>query len=275
MARADLRITRRTFLTSAGATAGIAGLAPAAITAAADDGDVPWYRRGRSPPPTTSATCARGGAGSWSAAWTARSQKIDGNPNDPKSRGMLCARGQGGVSFLEDPDRLQAPMVRTGTRGEGKVPERSRGVRRSTRSPANLGEVRDRYGDESVAIFGRTSGEFWFADYFAQAWGTPNAAKPSSGLCLSPAMRPRSMTLGFPVGGHEPVDWDALECVTLIGSHIGEDARNTVMQDFATAWGRGAAVIVVDPALLQRRHQGRPLACPSSRAPTPHYCSPG
>ena len=36
-------------------------------------------------------------------------RKIDGNPADPKSRGMLCARGQAGPSFLYDPDRLTTP----------------------------------------------------------------------------------------------------------------------------------------------------------------------
>ena len=33
----------------------------------------------------------------------------------------------------------------------------------------------------------------------------------------------------------------------LIGTHIGEDARNTMMQDFANAKARGAKIIVVDP----------------------------
>lgn len=55
------------------------------------------------------------------------------------------------------------------------------------------------------------------------------------------------LTVGLPVGGHEPVDWDGVRCITLIGSHIGEDSRNTVMQDFAKARARGAKVIVVDP----------------------------
>ncbi len=98
-----------------------------------------------------------------------------------------------------------------------------------------------------MAVFGHTSGEFWFADYFAQAWGTPNAAKPSSTLCTSPREEASTLTFGFTVGGHEPVDWQGLRCLTLIGSHIGEDSRNTVMQDFANAWGNGAKVIVVDP----------------------------
>jgi anaerobic selenocysteine-containing dehydrogenase len=43
------------------------------------------------------------------------------------------------------------------------------------------------------------------------------------------------------------MDWDEMECITLIGSHIGEDSRNTVMQDFIESRSRGAQVIVVDP----------------------------
>ncbi|MEO6062750.1 MAG: molybdopterin-dependent oxidoreductase, partial [Thermoflexales bacterium] len=46
--------------------------------------------------------------------------KIDGNPKDPKSRGLLCARGQAGPSFVYDSDRLKQPMIRVGQRGEGK-----------------------------------------------------------------------------------------------------------------------------------------------------------
>jgi thiosulfate reductase/polysulfide reductase chain A len=30
---------------------------------------------------------------------------------------------QAGVSFMNDPDRLQSPMIRTGERGEGKFRE--------------------------------------------------------------------------------------------------------------------------------------------------------
>ena len=54
-----------------------------------------------------------------------RVHKIEGNPVDPKSRGKLCARGQGGVSFLNDPDRLMTPLIRTGERGSGEFREAS------------------------------------------------------------------------------------------------------------------------------------------------------
>jgi thiosulfate reductase/polysulfide reductase chain A len=172
--------------------------------------------------------------------------KIDGNPVDPKSHGMLCARGQAGISFMNDPDRLQSPMIRTGERGEGKFREVS-WEEAFDYTAEKLLEIRDKYGPEALAIFGHTTGDFWFADYFAQAWGTPNAAKPSTSICLSPREEASLLTFGFPVGGHEPMDWDEMECITLIGSHIGEDARNTVMQDFVSARDRGAQVIVVDP----------------------------
>jgi thiosulfate reductase/polysulfide reductase chain A len=172
--------------------------------------------------------------------------KIDGNVLDPKSRGKLCARGQAGVSFMYDPDRLRSPMIRTGERGEGKFREVT-WEEALDYTAEKITAIKDRYGPESLAIFGHTSGDFWFTDYFAQAWGTPNAAKPSSSLCLSPRDEASTLTFGFPVGGHEPMDWDEMQCITLIGSHIGEDARNTVMQDFVEARARGARVIVVDP----------------------------
>ena len=147
---------------------------------------------------------------------------------------------------MNDPDRLQAPMIRTGERGEGKFKEVTWNEALDE-TAAKLQAIADEYGPESVAIFGHTGGDFWFTDYFAQAFGTPNAAKPSSSLCTSPREEASKLTFGFAVGGHEPVDWEAIDCIVLMGSHIGEDSRNTIMQDFSAAWGRGASVIVVDP----------------------------
>jgi anaerobic selenocysteine-containing dehydrogenase len=47
-------------------------------------------------------------------------KKIEGNPLDPVSGGRLCARGQATVQSLYHPDRLQAPMRRTGERGKAQ-----------------------------------------------------------------------------------------------------------------------------------------------------------
>lgn len=44
-------------------------------------------------------------------------ERMEGNPNLPRSAGKLCVRGRGGVGQTYDPDRLLYPMVRTGPRG--------------------------------------------------------------------------------------------------------------------------------------------------------------
>ena len=46
--------------------------------------------------------------------------KVEGNPNDPNSRGYLCARGQAALNHQYHPERLLYPLRRVGKRGEGK-----------------------------------------------------------------------------------------------------------------------------------------------------------
>lgn len=46
--------------------------------------------------------------------------KVEGNPNDPNSRGKLCARGQSALNHQYHPERLLYPLKRVGKRGEGK-----------------------------------------------------------------------------------------------------------------------------------------------------------
>ena len=251
MAKIQLQITRRNFLKSSllGAAAlslNNVSLEPMVRALAQQGIQAPWYRKGKIETTYNYCDMCPWRCGIVVKSVNGRVYKVDGNPADPKSRGMLCARGQAGPSFMYDPDRLRAPMIRTGERGEGKFKEVT-WPEALDYVAGKLQELGVAYGPESVAVFGHTSGDFWFTDYFAQAWGTPNAAKPSSSLCTSPREEAATLTYGLPVGGHEPVDWEGLTCLTLIGSHIGEDARNTVMQDFAKAWGRGAKVIVVDP----------------------------
>lgn len=46
-----------------------------------------------------------------------RPRKLEGNPSHPLNRGKLCARGQAGLQYLYNPDRLQNPVQQTGGRG--------------------------------------------------------------------------------------------------------------------------------------------------------------
>ena len=47
-------------------------------------------------------------------------RKFEGNPQHPGSRGRNCAKGPATLNQVTDPDRILAPLKRTGKRGEGK-----------------------------------------------------------------------------------------------------------------------------------------------------------
>ncbi|MCU7921054.1 MAG: molybdopterin-dependent oxidoreductase [Candidatus Thiodiazotropha sp. (ex Epidulcina cf. delphinae)] len=46
--------------------------------------------------------------------------KVEGQPNSIRTEGVMCAKGQGAVNQVNDPDRVLYPMRRVGKRGEGK-----------------------------------------------------------------------------------------------------------------------------------------------------------
>jgi thiosulfate reductase/polysulfide reductase chain A len=177
-----------------------------------------------------------------------RVYKVEGYEANPKSRGMLCPRGQGAPQTTYDPDRLKRPLIRVegSERGEGRY-------RVATWEEAldyvaqKMLAIKERYGPEAIAFFGHGTGDYWFVDFLPAAWGSPNAAKPSVAICTAPREVASQWVFGRPIGGHEPIDWENARYIVLIGHHIGEDTHNTQLQDFARALKNGAKVVVVDP----------------------------
>ncbi|MEW6322113.1 MAG: molybdopterin-dependent oxidoreductase [Acidobacteriota bacterium] len=50
----------------------------------------------------------------------ALAKKLEGNPDDPVSRGKLCPRGQAAIQVTYHPDRVAEPLKRAGERGEAR-----------------------------------------------------------------------------------------------------------------------------------------------------------
>ncbi len=175
-------------------------------------------------------------------------RKIDGYAENPKSRGMLCPRGQGAIAQTYDPDRLKRPLIRVegSERGDGHYREASWDEALDYIADKMLA-IKAEHGSESVAFFAHGSGDNWFAEHLPGAWGSPNAAKPSVSLCTAPRETASQYTFGRGIAGHEQIDWDETDYIVLIGHHIGEDTHNTQLQQFAQALTRGAELVVVDP----------------------------
>ncbi|MHB0971208.1 MAG: molybdopterin-containing oxidoreductase family protein [Thermoanaerobaculia bacterium] len=171
--------------------------------------------------------------------------KIVGNPAHPLSKGRICPRGTGGIGQLYDPDRLKKPLLRAKKRGEDVFQEVSWDTALD-RVASGMDAIRKTYGPEALALFTHGWGGSFFTKLM-QAYGSPNVAAPSYAQCRGPREAGFLATFGQGLGSPESIDLENARCITLIGSHLGENMHNTQVQEFAEAIGRGAEVVVVDP----------------------------
>jgi len=171
--------------------------------------------------------------------------KVEGNPNDPLSKGRLCPRGTGGVGAHYDPDRLRSPLIRTSERGEEKWKEVT--WDEALDFIANkMKKIKNDYGPESVAFFSHGIGGN-FLKHTLKAYGVNNISAPSYAQCRGPRDVGFELTFGDGIGSPERTDIENAKCIVLIGSHLGENMHNSQAQEFANAVQNDATIIVVDP----------------------------
>jgi thiosulfate reductase/polysulfide reductase chain A len=237
-------LSRRRFLKIAGASAGVAAVGASAgqlLKAAAVGVET---ERGLRQVPTFCDICF------WKcgAIATVRDgvlSKIEGNPDDPLSRGRLCPRGTGGVGAHFDSDRLRAPLVRRHVRGGEQWTEVTWDEALQTIAD-RMQKIKAEHGPEAIALFSHGIGGT-FLKHTLKAFGTPNMAAPSFAQCRGPRDVGFNLTFGEEVGSPERTDIKNARCLVLLGSHLGENMHNTQVQEFAEAVGAGASIIVVDP----------------------------
>jgi len=171
--------------------------------------------------------------------------KITGNPNHPLSNGKLCPRGAGGTGLVYDPDRLKKPLMRK--------EERSRQVFKEVEwdealdfTAERMLAIKSKYGPEAFALLTHGEGGKWFRQ-LVTSYGTANIGVPSYALCRGPVETGFFLTYGASPPEIENTDMKNAGCITLIGTHLGENMHNTQVQEFSQALGNGAQLIVVDP----------------------------
>ncbi len=165
---------------------------------------------------------------------------IEGNPDHPVNRGILCAKGSAGIMHQLSPAKLTKPLKRTGPRGSGEFEEIEwdealaiatgwlADIRRS--DPRRLAFFTGR--DQSQALTG-----FW-----ASQFGTPNFAA-HGGFC-SVNMAAAGL---YSVGGSfwefgEP-DWDRTRYFLMFGVAEDHDS-NPIKAGIGRLKSRGDAKFV-------------------------------
>ena len=168
---------------------------------------------------------------------------IEGDPDHPASRGVICRRGRASLEYLDSPGRLRHPLRRLGERGEGRW-EKISWDEALEAVAEGLGSAKATYGAESVAfIRGVAKGyQDRYLARFANVFGSPNALSTSH-ICWVPQVYAARMTYGFDARGdyeHQPA------CILVWGSNpvATNLPRHVAMERALTA---GAQLLVVDP----------------------------
>jgi thiosulfate reductase/polysulfide reductase chain A len=239
-----ITVSRRRFLQISGATAGVAAAGGGLGTLSRRLGADEPTDRGIRKVPTFCDVCFWK-CGAIAYVRDGKLWKIEGNPDDPLSRGRLCPRGTGGVGAHVDPDRLKYPLIRRQKRGQEEWAQVSWDAALN-RVAEKLQQIKAAYGPEAVAVFSHGIGGT-FLKHTLRAFGTPNMAAPSFAQCRGPRDVGFALTFGEEIGSPERTDIRNARCLVLMGSHLGENMHNTQAQEFAEAVGAGASVIVVDP----------------------------
>lgn len=184
-------------------------------------------------------------------------KKIEGDRENPLSKGRMCAKPKGYLEQLYHPDRLKHPLKKT-EKGEWKRISWNEALNTIANE---LNEVKKKFGPESVAIFQGTGRHHWnFIPRFANAFGTPNWTEPGLANCFFPRVTAGKITYGdylvndyyheetkpscVLVWGHNPLvshpdgelAWPLIEAVKEGTELIVVDPRKTSTAKIADIW---------------------------------------
>ncbi len=172
-------------------------------------------------------------------------KKLDPNPLFPKSKNMLCARGDAGIHALYDPDRLKYPLIRIGKRGDGKY-------RRASWDEAfefiknKMVKILDEEKDNRSCIgycAGEGMAEPTYKEFMSQKFGSSNFINHAS-ICLQTAISGYALT----IGGYGQADLNNAKYIIMAGANRAEAILTPdTMELFKRTRGRGAKLVVVDP----------------------------
>jgi len=170
--------------------------------------------------------------------------KLNPNPLFPKSKNMLCARGNAGIQALYDPDRLKSPMIRDGEKGSGKFKKVTWDEAFEYIKVKMLHILDEEEDNRSSFLFcaGEGMAEHTFRQFY-EAFGSANWLNHSS-ICLQTV----ASGYGVTIGAYPQADLDNAEYIIMAGANRAEAiVTPDTMDAFKRTKGRGAKMICIDP----------------------------
>ena len=169
--------------------------------------------------------------------------KVEGNPDAPLNKGLLCPKGAASLEHLYHPDRLNYPLKRAGKRGKGNWQQISWEEALSTIADEMIPGKLQNSGDSVAFLRGGSKGmQDGVMARLAHTFGTPNWASAGF-VCFHPMLNASRITFGFLLAA----DYDyPPACIMLWGINPSETFlfHNIAINE---ALKRGSKLIVVDP----------------------------
>jgi len=185
--------------------------------------------------------------------------RMEGDPDGPHNRGVICDKALSTVQYMYSPYRIKYPMKRVGERGEGKW-ERISWEEALDTIAEKLQYYKDEYGPWSIAYAwgtGRVPREIPFIGFFSGSLGTPNGMGIGH-VCLTKTRMPvMSITVGKIKGASGwgiNRDFDQAACIVAWGESIVEarcDYMGTGWKRVSDSLKRGTKLIVIDPVFTR------------------------
>ena len=168
---------------------------------------------------------------------------IQGNPDHPVNRGVLCAKGSAGIQQHHSPARLRAPMLRVGPRGSGEFREITwdEALALATRW---LGDIRATDPDRLAFFTGRDQSQA-LTGWWAQQFGTVNYAA-HGGFCSVNMAAAGMYTLGSAFWEFGEPDFAHTRYLMLWGVAEDHDS-NPLKLGLGQLKARGAKVVAINP----------------------------
>ncbi|MDF1750204.1 MAG: molybdopterin-dependent oxidoreductase, partial [Alphaproteobacteria bacterium] len=165
---------------------------------------------------------------------------IDGNPDHPINKGVLCAKGSAGIMNYKSPGRLTKPLIRVGPRGSGEFEEIewSEAMDLATEW---LSDVRKTDPKRLAFFTGRDQSQS-LTGWWAGRFGTPNFAA-HGGFCSVNMAAGGLYSIGSSFWEFGEPDWERTLYFIMFGVAEDHDS-NPIKMGLGRLKSRGAAKFV-------------------------------
>ncbi|HEV8693608.1 MAG TPA: molybdopterin oxidoreductase family protein [Lysobacter sp.] len=168
---------------------------------------------------------------------------IQGNPEHPVNKGVLCAKGSAGIMQHYSPARLDKPLLRVGERGKAEFREIEWDEALEI-ATSWLAPIRERNPDELAFFTGRDQSQA-LTGWWAQQFGTVNYAA-HGGFCSVNMAAGGLYTLGGSFWEFGEPDWEHAKYLMMWGVAEDHDS-NPIKLGLGKLKAHGAKIVAVNP----------------------------